>query len=116
MSALNIIVDAGVQASIETAGGLKLKGLSKLTIQQKNQIINFARKHKHEILETLTKHSAPGDCNSCPAAGFWDNIGPGKFCFHTAYFLGKPGKPVHCNSAQHDCPAKYTHRGNTHNG
>ena len=106
MSALNIIADAGVQASIEPAGRLKLKGLSKLTIEQKNQIIHYARKHKRAILEALKKSSATGDCDSCPAAGFWDWKGPDKFCFHTAYFLGRSGRPSPCKTAQRDCPLK----------
>ena len=104
MNALNIIANAGVQASIEPAGGLKLKGLSKLTIEQKIQVIDYARKHKHSILAALTKSSATGDCDSCPAAGFWDFLGTGKFCFHTAYFLGRSGNPVPCKTAQHNCP------------
>jgi len=44
------------------------------------------------------------DCDNCPAAGYWDWKGPGKWCFHRAYFLGKPGQPVHCDSAKHSCP------------
>ena len=106
MRPLNIIVEAGVQASIETAGGLKLKGLSKLTFEQKNQIINFAQKHKHELIKALTKNSTAGDCDSCPAAGFWEWHGTGRWCFHTAYFLGEPEKPISCISAKHDCPLK----------
>jgi len=106
MSALNIIADAGVQASIEPTGGLKLKGLSKLTIVQKNQIINYARKHKRAILAALKKSSPTGECDSCPAAGFWDYFGPGKWCFYTAYFLGRSGKPTPCKTAQRDCPLK----------
>ena len=81
------------------------------------------REHRQEILGILTQDREsdstpscvkpcdnrdilPGNCDSCPAAGYWDDIGPGKWCFHTAYFLGKSGKPIHCNSAQHDCPLK----------
>jgi len=104
MNALAIIANAGVQASVLPAGGLKLKGLSKLTIEQKNQIVDFARKHKPSILAALTKSSAPSNCNSCPAAGYWDWKGPGLWCFHRAYFLGKSGHPVSCDSAKHSCP------------
>jgi hypothetical protein len=108
MNALAIITDAGVQASVEPAGGLKLKGLSKLTVEQKNQIIDYARKHKPAILAALTNSSAPGECELCPAAGYWDYMRPGKWCFHTAYFLGKSGQPVHCDSAKQKCPLKST--------
>lgn len=104
MSALSIIADAGVQASVVPAGGLKLKGLSKLTIEQKRQIIDYARKHKPAILAALTQNSAPGECELCPAAGYWDWKGSGMWCFHYAIFLGKPGQPVHCDLAKNDCP------------
>ena len=46
----------------------------------------------------------PGKCDSCPAAGYWDFMGPGKWCFHRAYFLGKAGHPESCNTARHGCP------------
>jgi hypothetical protein len=48
----------------------------------------------------------PGDCNQCPAAGYWDFRGSGKWCFHRAYFLGKAGHPKACDTAKHDCPLK----------
>jgi hypothetical protein len=109
MSALAIIIDAGVQASIEPAGGLKLKGLSKLNIKQKKQIINYARNHKPAILAELTKNSAHGACESCPAAGYWDSgqyAGQGLLCFHYAYFMGKSGKPNPCSEMSAKCPRK----------
>jgi len=46
----------------------------------------------------------PGKCDSCPAAGYWDFMGPGKWCFHRAYFLGKAGHPESCDTARHGCP------------
>ena len=104
MNALAIIANAGVQASVVPAGGLKLKGLSKLTIEQKNQLIDYARKHKPEILNALTKKHTLADCDNCPASGYWDWKGPGMWCFHYAIFLGKSGQPVSCDSAKHDCP------------
>ena len=86
-------------------------------------LVETIRAHRQEILGILTqdresestpscekprgnRNILPGNCDSCPAAGFYDYIGPGKFCFHTAYFLGKSGKPIHCNSAQHNCPLR----------
>jgi len=87
------------------------------------ELAETIRTHRQEILGILTQdresESSPsyakprdnqnillGDCDLCPAAGYWDYMGPGKWCFHTAYFLGKSGKPVHCDKAQHDCPLK----------
>lgn len=104
MSALTIITDAGVQASIEPAGGLKLKGLSKLTIEQKKQIIDYASKHKPAILSALTNKHTPADCNNCAASGYWDWKGPGMWCFHYAVFLGEHGQPERCDAAKHNCP------------
>ena len=81
------------------------------------------RTHRQEILGILNqdcenesipsyakprdnRNILPGNCDSCPAAGYWDRIGPGKWCFHTAYFLGRAGRPTPCKPAQHDCPLK----------
>jgi hypothetical protein len=50
------------------------------------------------------QHISPGDCDSCPAAGYWDFKGPGMWCFYSGYFLGKPAKPVRCITARQDCP------------
>jgi hypothetical protein len=109
MSVLTTLTDAGIQASIEPAGGLKLSGLSKLTAEHKNQIIEYARSRKPAILAALSQGDAPGQCESCPAAGYWDYAqyaGQGLFCFHRAYFLGKPGKPKPCTEMRAICPRK----------
>ena len=108
MSALAIIAKAGVKVSIEPSGGLRLKGLSRLTTEQKKQIIDYARTHKPVIISELTQNCVPGDCESCPAAGYWDFMGPGKWCFHHAYFLGKSGHPKPCKTAMNDCPLDIT--------
>jgi hypothetical protein len=44
------------------------------------------------------------DCDTCPAAGLWDYMGTGMFCFHEAFYLGKSGTPVPCSVAKSDCP------------
>ena len=84
-------------------------------------IAEIIRKHKPGILgilnpdlkcESISSYARPGDsrnilpgnCNSCPAAGYWDFMGPGKWCFHHAYFLGKTGHPESCDTAKHGCP------------
>lgn len=86
-------------------------------------IVEIIRKHKPGILGILNpdqgcesipsyarvndnQNILPGNCNSCPAAGYWDFMGPGKWCFHRAYFLGKAGHPSTCDTAKHDCPLK----------
>ena len=46
----------------------------------------------------------PGNCDQCPAAGYWDLMGTGIWCFHRAYFLGKAGHPLSCETAKHNCP------------
>jgi len=55
---------------------------------------------------TYTRGVLPGDCDACPAGGFWDYAGPGMWCFHSALFLGKSRAPVSCSTARHDCPLK----------
>jgi len=69
-------------------------------------LIESMRSHKPEILTILTSFKQPksGECENCPAAGLWDFKGPGSWCFHSAYFLGKTAKPVHCTAARKDCP------------
>jgi hypothetical protein len=79
------------------------------------------RTHKQAILSILTqvreseftpsyarpgenRNILPGNCDSCPAAGYWDWKGPGLWCFHRAYFLGKAGHPKACDTAKYDCP------------
>lgn len=47
-----------------------------------------------------------GDCDSCPAGGFWELKGPKMWCFHSAYFLGKAAKPIKCEIARANCPLK----------
>ncbi len=53
MSALQTICDAGVFVSVVENGGLSLKGLSSLPAEQKNLLIDFAKRHKQSILEEL---------------------------------------------------------------
>ena len=48
----------------------------------------------------------PGDCEKCPAAADWPYKGPGLWCFHSAYFLGKSAKAVSCRIASLKCPLK----------
>ncbi len=87
------------------------------------ELAETIRTHRQEILGILNhdcesesipsyarprdnRNILPGNCDSCPAAGYWDYMGPGKWCFHTAYFLGRTGRPTPCKTAQHDCPLK----------
>ena len=69
---------------------------------------NNNQKNNISFVRASNKCDKLPDCDSCPAAGFWDYIGPGRWCFHTAYFLGKAGKPVHCDNAKHHCPLMAT--------
>jgi len=107
MSALTIIIDAGIKALIEPPNRLRLKGLSQLTADQKNQIIEYARNHKPAILAALAQAGSPGECEACPAAGYWDSptyAGRGLVCFHRAYFLHKAGTPALCREVHAACP------------
>jgi hypothetical protein len=47
------------------------------------------------------------NCDSCPACGHWDGygrMGPGRYCFFSAYFKAKTAKPVPIAEAQKACP------------
>lgn len=46
----------------------------------------------------------PGNCEECPAYGFWEGRGPEPFCFYEAYSLAKPAKPELAKTRQPDCP------------
>jgi hypothetical protein len=72
---------------------------------------SFNKKNNISFVRTSDKcDKNNSDCDTCPAAGYWDYIGPGKWCFHTAYYLGKSGKPIPCKTAQHNCPLSDEHR------
>ena len=106
MSAISFFEDAGVRAEV-IGDSIKLSGLSRLTSEQKNQVIEFAREHKAAILAAMAQGSQPGECESCPAAGYWDHgeyAGNGLMCFHTAYFLHKAGSPTPCKYMRNECP------------
>jgi hypothetical protein len=104
MSALSVLSDAGIKASIEPSGNLRLKGLSNLTGEQKKQIIDFAKSYKFDILTALSQGMKPGQCESCPAAGYSDLTGGGLKCFFTAYYKHKAGCPFLCAEVRRQCP------------
>lgn len=53
-----------------------------------------------------TPTGAPGECESCPAAGFWDfqQYAGQLLCFYRAYYLGRSGRPKPCSQIRSDCP------------
>jgi hypothetical protein len=106
MSMITLFDDVGVKA--ETVGdSIKLSGLSRLSPEQKEFVVEFARTHKAAILMAMNQTGKPGECESCPAAGYWDHShysGQGLQCFHDAYFLHKSGKPSPCTEMKVKCP------------
>lgn len=106
MSALTTLNDLGVHAQIEPPDQLRLRGLSKLTPDQKEQIIKYAQSYKPAIIAALSQDGAPGQCESCPAAGYYDFAGGGLQCFFTAYYLHKTGQPEPCAHIRATCPRK----------
>jgi hypothetical protein len=52
----------------------------------------------------LNTDPKPGDCEKCPAHGFWDGHGPDPFCFYEATFLGKSAKAQLAKTRQNNCP------------
>ena len=86
-----------------------------------SDLVEMIRIHKRDLLDILNadrqirsispylsaeedQYFSPADCDSCPAGGFWEFKGSGMWCFHSAYFLGRPSQPVRCKTARQDCP------------
>jgi len=68
------------------------------------ELVSAIKSRKPEIIRALLA----GNCEKCPAAGYWDYAHyAGKMqCFAYAYFFGKSGKPKPCECIRHDCPLK----------
>jgi hypothetical protein len=99
-----VIISKGLQKTSTTS---LAQESGKITCSDNNTYIlgkstnnNISRARASDNVGTF----CPGDCEICPAACYWDYFGPGKWCFHRAYFLGKSGQPVHCDSAKYNCP------------
>jgi hypothetical protein len=100
MSALTPIHEVGLTVLADPSG-LKLRGLSALAPEQRQQIVEYVKANKVQILTALSQAGEPGQCESCPAA---DYAGHGPQCFHYAYYLGKSGKPKPCAEVRKQCP------------
>ena len=113
MSVLTPLQEMGVNVILSDAGKLRIQGrASKLDQSEIDSAVEYARNHKPAILAALTQSGAPGDCESCPAAGYWDfshYAGHGLLCFHRAYYLGKSGKPTPCTEIRKKCPRMDEH-------
>jgi hypothetical protein len=108
MSVLTPLQDMGVTVFLSDAGKLRIQGrASQLDQAQIDSAVEYARNHKPAIIAALSQNGSPGQCESCPAAGYWDQssyAGYGLLCFHTAYFLRKSGKPSPCGEIRKRCP------------
>ena len=49
---------------------------------------------------------SPGNCEQCPACGYWDAplSGSGRYCSYEAYFLGKSAKAKLADHRRGNCP------------
>lgn len=70
-------------------------------------LLEAIRADKGRAVEYL--RNVPGDCAHCPASGQWDGYGPfrlppGRYCFHSAVFMGKAARPVLIDEARQACP------------
>ena len=107
MSVLTPLQDLGVIVILSDAGKLKVQGNNKADQAVVSMAVEYARTHKPAIIAALSQNGSPGQCESCPAAGYWDSslyAGQGLLCCHNAYFLGKSGKPSLCNEIRKKCP------------
>lgn len=113
MSVLTQLQDMGVNVVLSDAGKLRIQGrASQLDQSQIELAIESARAHKPAIVAALSQIGSPGNCESCPAAGYWDHAsyaGQGLLCFHSAYYLGKSGKPTPCTEIRKKCPRMDEH-------
>ena len=106
MSILTPLNDLGVSVSLSDNGKIKLTSKD-----EKPEAVEFVRRHREAILAALSQTGTPGQCESCPAAGYWDHspyAGQGLLCFHTAYYLHKSGRPAPCSQIRMNCPRKET--------
>lgn len=106
MSVLAPLLAMDISVTLSATGKLQLRG-SNLDPSQKAAATEYAKAHKPDIIEALSQSGSPGQCESCPAAGYWDcstYAGQGLVCFHRAYCIGKPGKPDPCDVTRTKCP------------
>ena len=105
MTVTSLLKDLGVEVTLTPGGKLKLRGAG--SNEAKAAAMKYVQAHRAEILTALSQTGGPGECESCPAAGYWDYAeyaGRGLMCFHYAYYLGKPGKPKLCRETRANCP------------
>jgi len=106
MSVLTPLLDMGITVALSATGKLQLMA-EHLELSKREAAVEYAKAHKPAIIDALSQSGAPGECESCPAAGYWDcsaYAGQGLICFHRAYYIGKPGKPEPCSAARLKCP------------
>ena len=105
-----VLIPDGDRINYKAPSGIMTPDLAE-TIRTHKQTILGILNQSREIEATPSyaqpcdnRNILPGECESCPAAGYWDWKGPGKWCFHRAYFLGRAGHPESCDSAKRNCP------------
>ena len=108
MGVLTPLVDAGLQAAVSENGKLKIYGdTHAMGKARAEKLYIYIQQNKQPIIAALSQTGAPGQCESCPAAGYWDYAqyaGQGMLCFHYAYYIGKTGKPKPCAEMRTACP------------
>jgi hypothetical protein len=118
MNTISFLSKMGLSVTLSSVGKIKLSGLRGINEKLARKAIKYAKDHKAKILSELTKSKITrsainstrtleilsGDCEKCPAGGYWDWKGPGLWCFYTAYFLGKSATPISCYSTRINCP------------
>ncbi len=108
MSVLYPLAELGLKVSVSESGKLKIQGLSRLTPDEAEHVLAYARSHKPAILAALSQTEKPAECESCRAAGYWDSgeYAGALLCFYSACFLGKAGRPHPCDEQRKRCPQK----------
>jgi hypothetical protein len=101
-SVLSIFQEYGILVSISGPDKIELAGLSKLDPDKYQRVLSYAKEKKPEIIRAL----AVGNCEPCPASGFWDysHYAGKRLCFYNAVFEFRSGKPEPCEVVKLQCP------------
>ena len=105
-----VLIPDGDRINYKAPSGIMTPDLAEIIRTHKQAILGIlTQNYEIEVTPSYAqpcdnRNILPCECESCPAAGYWDWKGPGLWCFHRAYFLGKAGHPESCDTAKHKCP------------
>lgn len=75
-------------------------------------LLKEIRAHKIQALQYLKRQDLlnpifkQGECETCPACGYWEGHGPKPFCFYEAVFLCKSSPAQLAEMRRENCPLR----------